>query len=774
MELIVPSPTSPMKLSPAYSSSPLHKSPINPISPSLAYPDEELTVAEVSSKLDKLADIGLDFTSALRALQQFLTIQEQITAGKDQLKVLKKQAIHALEECAMFKRQGGNLSNILPSITSALDEVSKGIKPGAQWCLILKDSRRMDAIEVLVRAASKSIAELSHLILGESTTSSIYAEELESARVADRMRFENFKLAVGVKIPDSVDPWEHINLWMDENLKNFSRTIDRVTLDSTTANTKAALTAIAEVTGQSLPGGTILDERFIVISPYVIDHGARHDILRGKYFTGQVVAIKALRHWLDEEAAKNIHKRLTMENGHWLKLRHDCVLPFYGYGLMQSSVNKSSYQVYMVTPYLKNEDVKQYLKRYPKLPQSVRSQMALDIAHGLKYMHSEIASEGKPALAHGSLNVYNVLVKDSGRVVISGFANTMLYEAGDETFSRIREDKYRYIAPETLDDLVDHSGAFEGDTWSWGMVTLEILTGEPPFVQETRMPKIFSLLMGRQHPQRLSHPKIEEYSQKNRLWELLEGCWNPNPKERPEIIEVASQMESFVKTYISSSTSAPEIVQVLSERGYPDITDRIDTRLCSPHAIGGGGYGDIYEGYLNLWHGEQLKVAIKCPRIFNSSENEGRNALNAIAREGYAWSKQCHPNVLEVFGMALFRGQIAIVSPWMGNGTILNYIKKKPAVSRLDLSAQVARGLAYLHQGGTIHGDIKSSNILVSEKGVVKIIDFGSTVLNHYSFEFSGQASHHFSIRWAAPELLLEDNPQASMQADVYALGMVM
>ncbi|KAF8595206.1 kinase-like protein, partial [Ceratobasidium sp. AG-I] len=98
-------------------------------------------------------------------------------------------------------------------------------------------------------------------------------------------------------------------------------------------------------------------------------------------------------------------------------------------------------------------------------------------------------------------------------------------------------------------------------------------------------------------------------------------------------------------------------------------------------------------------------------------------------RELYHWSKLKHQNVLELLGVALFQGQLSMVSPWMANGTLQEYIAKNRHVDRWGLSLQVAAGLTYIHQQGMVHGDLKAMNILVSDDGIAKIADFGSSVM---------------------------------------------
>ncbi|KAF8597062.1 kinase-like protein, partial [Ceratobasidium sp. AG-I] len=106
-------------------------------------------------------------------------------------------------------------------------------------------------------------------------------------------------------------------------------------------------------------------------------------------------------------------------------------------------------------------------------------------------------------------------------------------------------------------------------------------------------------------------------------------------------------------------------------------------------------------------------------------------------RELYNWSKTNHENVLKLTGIAMFREQLAMISPWMGNGTLGAYIYKNPGVDRWALCLQVAEGLAYMHRIKMVHGDLKATNVFVSDEGVVKLGDFGHSILEHHSLSFS-------------------------------------
>lgn len=95
-------------------------------------------------------------------------------------------------------------------------------------------------------------------------------------------------------------------------------------------------------------------------------------------------------------------------------------------------------------------------------------------------------------------------------------------------------------------------------------------------------------------------------------------------------------------------------------------------------------------------------------------------------RELYHWSKAMHKNVQPLSGIIMFQGHLGMVSPWMENGNLRDYIKKNPSTDRYRLVSdraggtvlsvhilnggqciQVAEGVAYLHSIGMVSVIIK-------------------------------------------------------------------
>ncbi|CUA72129.1 Ephrin type-A receptor 10 [Rhizoctonia solani] len=221
-------------------------------------------------------------------------------------------------------------------------------------------------------------------------------------------------------------------------------------------------------------------------------------------------------------------------------------------------------------------------------------------------------------------------------------------------------------------------------------------------------------------------------------------------------------------TIIHSKMTIGEILKHLTDHGCNDITHGLGD--CQrEYPVCTGGYGDVYRGTLT----DGREVGLKCVRLLFDSSEKDQKKLKHTARELYVWSKCDHPNVMNLIGVAQFRGQLAMVSTWMDNGSMCEFLRRHPQTNRYLLCTQIIDGVIYLHdEKGIVHGDLKGANILISRDRIPKITDFGNSTLRECSLRFSVTASGPaVSVRWTAPEIL-EDKTGITTQADIYALGM--
>ncbi|EUC57487.1 kinase domain protein, partial [Rhizoctonia solani AG-3 Rhs1AP] len=213
-------------------------------------------------------------------------------------------------------------------------------------------------------------------------------------------------------------------------------------------------------------------------------------------------------------------------------------------------------------------------------------------------------------------------------------------------------------------------------------------------------------------------------------------------------------------TLISCTMSINEVADCLIQHNCKDITSELDFEGCSSDSFSRGGFGEVYKGYLRK--GEI--IAIKCIEV---SGNWGSWKLKekSLKVRGCLQFISMKPN--------MFGGHILLVSPWMKNGSLLEYIDHHPKSDRLQLSAELTSALAYLHHKGIVHGDVKASNVVICDDGHVQLGDFGNSSLLEYTSVGFTHTRANGTTRFMAPEILQMKTEKPTAESDIYALGMV-
>ncbi|KAF9257177.1 kinase-like protein [Marasmius fiardii PR-910] len=180
-----------------------------------------------------------------------------------------------------------------------------------------------------------------------------------------------------------------------------------------------------------------------------------------------------------------------------------------------------------------------------------------------------------------------------------------------------------------------------------------------------------------------------------------------------------------------------------------------EVTMGSPHMVNIGGFSDIYQGTY-----QQQLVCLKVIRMFIEDSEERRDKnLHEIYHETLLWTQLNHPNILPFLGVntMLFPGKLALVTPWMVNGSITEFLKVNPDYDKLRAISEIAAGIMYLHSHNIVHGCIKGSDILVDEQGRCYLTDFG-LALAAMSGPFSSSGIGRGAIRWMAPEVFTSES----------------
>lgn len=114
-------------------------------------------------------------------------------------------------------------------------------------------------------------------------------------------------------------------------------------------------------------------------------------------------------------------------------------------------------------------------------------------------------------------------------------------------------------------------------------------------------------------------------------------------------------------------------------------------------------------------------------KTLRQDQASSENARRRFEREARLASALDHPNICAIFDVGESNGLYFIVMPFIEGRTLKEIINRQPLELRsaLSIAIQVADAIAAAHARGIIHRDIKPTNIVVSDQGQVKVLDFG-------------------------------------------------
>jgi serine/threonine protein kinase len=190
--------------------------------------------------------------------------------------------------------------------------------------------------------------------------------------------------------------------------------------------------------------------------------------------------------------------------------------------------------------------------------------------------------------------------------------------------------------------------------------------------------------------------------------------------------------------------------------------------------LGEGGFACVYYG--KLADGKEVAVKKLTLNILHEEDSQFFNEVRLL-------SQVHHKNLVSLVGYCQESGEQILIYEYMSNGTIRESLYGTPKAksdpldwrTRLNIALNSAQGLEYLHTGcprPIIHRDVKTSNILLSDKMVAKVADFGLSKMtmeddaSHISTVVKGTAGY------LDPEYYTKQ--QLTDKSDVFSFGIVL
>ncbi|HKN64286.1 MAG TPA: protein kinase [Gaiellaceae bacterium] len=201
----------------------------------------------------------------------------------------------------------------------------------------------------------------------------------------------------------------------------------------------------------------------------------------------------------------------------------------------------------------------------------------------------------------------------------------------------------------------------------------------------------------------------------------------------------------------------------------PQPGDLIADRYELEELVGTGGMSSVFRA-----HDRQLerRVAIK---ILHEHYAEDPEYLERFRREARAVAKLSHPNIVTVIDRGDDDGRQYIVFEHVDGENLKELVLRSGRLSvrrALELALAVADGLAFAHDHGLVHRDVKPQNVLLSSEGEVKVTDFGIARSLHMEHGVTQTGTVLGTGEYLAPEQA--SGKPVSPTTDVYSLGVVL
>ncbi len=183
--------------------------------------------------------------------------------------------------------------------------------------------------------------------------------------------------------------------------------------------------------------------------------------------------------------------------------------------------------------------------------------------------------------------------------------------------------------------------------------------------------------------------------------------------------------------------------------------------------LGEGGMGVVYKA-----EDTKLKreVAIKFLPRHIAATIEERERFKIEAQAAAALN---HPNIATIYNIEEVDDEMYIVMEYIEGRELREIVQsEKPSLqSAIDYATQIAEGLNAAHKKGVVHRDIKSSNVMITDEGQVKIMDFGlAKVAGGQHLTKSGMTVG--TVAYMSPEQV--QGIAVDHRTDIWALGVVL
>ncbi len=436
-----------------------------------------------------------------------------------------------------------------------------------------------------------------------------------------------------------------------------------------------------------------------------IGEGGMAVVYKGRQISlNRPVAIKVLSKKLTEH--KQIVERFNQEALIIAKLAHPNIIHIIDRGVING-------MYYFVMDFIEGTDFAQIIKS-GKYDTNKYVDVIIQVCKALSYAH-------KNGIIHRDIKPGNILIDSEGNTMVADFGIAQLFDqqtgGGQLTQDGAVLGTIAYMSPEQKVNSKNVTSAT--DIYSLGVVMYQMLTGTTPLgrfkLPSEINPKVSKPLeniilkcLGTDIEDRFK--SAEEM--KDRLLELLQGAHIQDNQKEKALQGIKSFQEKFALLDIIKETN----------------------------------FGAVY-----LFEKKENKEMM----VIKKAKNQKKGLAGAKIL-----SKLKHKSLVRIYGVSGDERLFIIVMEYISGGSLKDrLIQAHSGKAALRTCREISEGLLFAHQNKVIHGNLRPSNILISQKGEAKITDFG--LEEHYT---SGEDK----TNWYFPS-----GESPSLSTDIFSAGVI-